>query len=65
MVADSANSSIFGAILSRTALQGFAYGIHNSKEDQKMWIPQKIRFWPVVESAYNAQNAQFGLVMYK
>ena len=29
-----------------------------------MWIPRQISFWPVVESAYNAQNAQFGLVIF-
>ena len=41
--------------------------IHNSKEDQKvamMWIPRQSWFWPVVESANDAQNAQFGLVMF-
>ena len=30
-----------------------------------MWIPRQIWFWPVVESAYNAQNAQFGLVVFR
>ena len=30
-----------------------------------MRIPHKIWFWPVLEFAYNAQNAQFGLVMWK
>ena len=25
-----------------------------------IWIPRQIWFWPVVEPAYNAQNAQFG-----
>ena len=29
-----------------------------------LWISQQIWFSPVPESAYNAQNAQFGLVMY-
>ena len=29
-----------------------------------MWIPWQIWFWPAVESAYDAQNAQFGLVMF-
>ena len=28
-----------------------------------MWIPRQIVFGPVAESAYNAQNAQFGLVI--
>ena len=30
-----------------------------------LWIPQQIWFLPVVESAYNSQNAQVGLVMDK
>ena len=26
-------------------------------------IPRQIWFWPIAKSAYNAENAQFGLVM--
>ena len=40
--------------------------MQNSKEDQKklakLQIPQLTWFWPVVEYAYNSQNAQFGLM---
>ena len=33
------------------------------RKEEMLRIPRQIYFWPVAESAYNAQNAQFGLVM--
>ena len=47
----------------------FVRGIQTSEEDQRkiamLLIPRQILFLPVVESDYNSQNAQFGLVMTK
>ena len=67
-VADFANLPIFGAILNGTLFKVFVCGIQNSKEDQRkvaiLRIPRQILFGPVAESAYNAQNGQFGLVMF-
>ena len=67
-VADSANSPNFGAILNGTVFKVFVCGIQNSKEDRRkvaiLRIPRQILFGPVAESAYNAQNGQFGLVMF-
>ena len=36
-----------------------------SKKSTMVWISRQIRFWPVPESTYNAQNSQFDLVMYQ
>ena len=48
-------------------IQVFVCGIQKSIEDQRkvavLRIPQQIWFWPVADSAYNAENAQFVLVM--
>ena len=61
--ADSAKSPVFWAILRGTEIKLFACGIQNSEEDQrkrvKLRILQQALFWPVAESTYNAQNAQF------
>ena len=35
----------------------------NPEQQRRSKIPRQIWFWPVAGSAYNAQNAQFGLVM--
>ena len=67
-VADSANLPIFGAILNGTLFKVFVCGIQNSKEGQRkvamMRIPRQNLFGHVAEFANNAQNGQFGLVMF-
>ena len=66
-VAESAKLRVFGTLSFNTVFELFVCGIQNSKEDQRkvtmLWIPQQIWFWPVPESAYDAQKSQFGLVM--
>ena len=55
----------FRAILSNTVFFLFVRRIQNSKADKKeiLRIQQQFSFWPVAESAYISQNAQFGPVM--
>ena len=56
----------FGSNFERYSVLDIFCGTQNSKEDErkvaKLRIPQQIYIWPVADSAYNAQNAQFGLV---
>ena len=66
-IAASASSLIFAAILSSTLFKVFVCRTQNRKKDQRkvpmLRIPRQIWFWPVAESAYNAQNANFGRVI--
>ena len=53
---DSANSPIFGAILSNTVFQVFVCGIQNSEEDQR--IVAKLRNTTILILAYRGIRLQ-------